>query len=165
MKINHTLWFTGLLALISTCGFPQVSAQTKGTYGTFTINKTLASDPKANNFGVKVEEGTGLLFEFTRHAGGDVRTDAGYTETLIFAIPNPEGNVRINSFEGKSVFFLRACRCSDSGYNQVTEGEIMLKRLDEKRWTAEIDVTASGRMSGRQYSFNYVGPVDLTNNR
>lgn len=136
-------------------------AQGKGIHAQFMKNKTLSFDPGSDNFEVRQTAGRGLLFEITRHVGGDARVDAGYSIILTFAVEKPRGEVNITSFKKESAFIYRSCRCIDGGYNRVTGGKIHLKRSSKGHWQADIEVSATGRRSGKTIPFAYSGPVYL----
>lgn len=137
------------------------AAQQKGVRAQFIKNKTLSFDPGSETFEVRKSAGRGLLFEITRHVGGDARVDAGYSVMLTFAVEKPRTEMNITSFTKEGIFIYRSCRCIDGGYNRVTGGTIQLKRSSKNLWQAEIEVSAKGHRSGKTISFVYSGPVHL----
>ena len=162
MKLRHIVGLAFFLACFwATIPGHEVIAQQKGTQAKFTKDKTLSFEPGADNFGVKVNTGQGLLFEIINHVGGDPRVDAGYSVTLTFALENPKPEINITSFKKEGVFIYRSCRCIDGGYNRVTSGKIHLKRLSKDQWQADIEVSAIGRRSGKVIPFIYAGSVYL----
>lgn len=155
IKLIHKLFVVALLAVGCASNAQQVTKP-----DTVSTKVTPKSSIKSENGQMEITSGDHTVFEIQLTNGGDPRIDARINTGLIFEIAADQTDFEISNWDEHAAFVeISGCRCADRGYNTVISGTIKGTLLENGHWKIDADVTAKGKDSGEDRTFQFKGVI------
>ncbi len=164
MKLNHCYLLAVLLFQSLTHSAQEFVEQKAFNY--YNNGQIAFNEAKLHLYNLyKITDGDKLVFEYITDNGGDPGNHSKAKTVIAFQLENG-----INKFELKDTkieahggIYMQACECQDVGIHPITKGIIKGQKNKNGSWTVQMDVTIKGRVTGKEYRFEFENNYNLVN--